>query len=105
MGMVPAISGRTFPALEYAQKKSACGRYHAVSGGATLLGVDVVGLEAIKRGVIQVFDMSMECMSTKLMWLLGQGTPYEKMKERMQFNMMGEVDLRKAFIFLNKELL
>jgi len=100
------LPAELFPALEYAQEKKVpvivttqC------PGGATLLGVDVVGLEAIKRGVIQVFDMSMECMSTKLMWLLGQQVPYEKMKERMQFNMMGEVDLRKAFIFLNKELL
>lgn len=100
------LPAELFPALEYAQKKKVpvivttqC------PGGATLLGVDTVGLEAIKRGVIQVFDMSMECMSTKLMWLLGSGTPYEKMKERMQFNMLGEVDLRKAMIFLNKELL
>lgn len=95
-----------FPALEYAQEKkipvlvtTQC------PGGATLLGVDSVGLEAIKRGVIQAFDMSMECMTTKLMWLLGQNTPYEKLKERMHYNMMGEVDIRKAMIYLNKELL
>lgn len=100
------LPAELFPALEYAQEKeipvivtTQC------PGGATLLGVDSVGLEAIKRGVIQVFDMSMECMSTKLMWLLGQKTPYKEIKERMQFNMMGEVDIRKALIFLNKESL
>ncbi len=74
-------------------------------GGATLLGVDAIGIEAVRRGAIQAFDMSMECMSTKLMWLLGQQTPYEQIKEKMHTNMMGEVDTRKAMIFLNKELL
>ncbi len=100
------LPAELFPALEYAQQKhvpvivtTQC------PGGATLLGIDTVGLEAIKRGVIQVFDMSMECMSTKLMWLLGQGTPYDKIKERMQFNMVGEVDLKRALMFLNKEML
>ncbi len=95
-----------FPALEYAQeKKVPIVVTTQCPGGATLLGVDSVGLEAVKRGVIQAFDMSMECMSTKLMWLLGQNTPYEKMKERMHYNMLGEVDVRKAMIYLNKELL
>lgn len=100
------LPAELFPALEYAQeKKIPVVVTTQCPGGATLLGVDVVGLEAIKRGVIQVFDMSMECMSTKLMWLLGQNTPFEKIKERMQFNMLGEVDLRKAMTFLNKEFL
>ncbi len=95
-----------FPALEYArERKIPIVVTTQCPGGATLLGVDSVGLEAIKRGVIQVFDMSMECMSTKLMWFLGQNTPYDKIKERMQYNMMGEVDLRKALIYLNKELM
>ncbi len=100
------LPAELFPALERAkEKKVPVVVTTQCPGGATLLGVDSVGLEAIKRGVIQVFDMSMECMSTKLMWLLGQGTPYGNIKERMQFNMLGEVDLRKAMIFLNKEML
>ena len=95
-----------FPALERAQEmKIPVVVTTQCPGGATLLGVDSVGLEAVKRGVIQAFDMSMECMSSKLMWLLGQQTPYEKIKERMHDNMLGEVDTRKAMIFLNKELL
>lgn len=95
-----------FPALDYAkEKKIPIVVTTQCPGGATLLGVDAVGLEAVKRGVIQAFDMSMECMSTKLMWLLGQKTPYEKIKERMHHNMLGEVDTRKAMIYLNKELL
>lgn len=100
------LPAELFPALEYAQeKKIPIVVTTQCPGGATLLGVDTVGLEAVKRGVIQAFDMSMECMSTKLMWLLGQNTPYEKLKERMHYNMMGEVDVRKAMIYLNKELL
>ena len=95
-----------FPALERAQElKVPIVVTTQCPGGATLLGVDTVGLEAVKRGVIQAFDMSMECMSTKLMWLLGQGTPYQSLKERMHYNMLGEVDVRKAMIFLNKEML
>lgn len=100
------IPEELFPALDYAKEKqipvvitTQC------PGGATLLGVDEIGLEAIRRGAIQAFDMSMECMSTKLMWLLGQDTSYEQLKEKMHTNMMGEVDTRKAMIFLNKELL
>jgi L-asparaginase len=100
------VSEELFPALDYAkERKIPIVVTTQCPGGATLLGVDSVGLEAVKRGVIQAFDMSMECMSTKLMWLLGQGTPYEILKERMHHNMMGEVDVRKAMIYLNKELL
>jgi len=100
------LPSELFPALEYARdKKVPVVVTTQCPGGATLLGVDSVGLEAVKRGVIQAFDMSMECMSTKLMWLLGKNTPYEKIKELMHYNMMGEVDTRKAMIYLNKELL
>lgn len=100
------LPAELFPALEYAQKKKVPVLVTTqCPGGATLLGVDAVGLDAIKRGVIQVFDMSMESMSTKLMWLLGQGVPYKEMKERIQTNILGEIDLRKALLFLKKESL
>jgi L-asparaginase len=102
-GDIPEV---TFPALDYAkEKKIPVVVTTQCPGGATLLGVDAIGIEAVKRGAIQAFDMSMECMSTKLMWLLGQNTPYEHIKEKMHTNMLGEVDTRKAMIFLNKELL
>ncbi len=65
-------------------------------GGATVMGINDVGLKALQTGVIQAFDMCMEAMSTKLMWLLGQNTPYEKIKELMENNLIGEVDSSRA---------
>lgn len=65
-------------------------------GGATVMGINDVGLKALQTGVIQAFDMCMEAMSTKLMWLLGQNTPYEKIKKLMETNFIGEVDSSRA---------
>ena len=92
------------PGLLYAKKKKVpvvvttqC------PGGATVMGLNKAGLLALKTGVIQVFDMSMEAMSTKLMWLLAQGVPYQNIKNKMQENMVGEVNPSRAEIFLNME--
>lgn len=70
------------------------------SVGSTAVGVNSVGKEALQYGVIQVFDMSMEAMTTKLMWLLNQNIPYEQMKEAVQTNLRGEVDSKMAKIIL-----
>ena len=59
--------------------------------GATQLGINDVGLQAKKRGVIEVFDMSMEAMTTKLRWLLSRNTPYSELKEKIQTDLVGEV--------------
>lgn len=40
---------------------------------------------------IPAFDMSIESMTTKLMWLLGQGLGYEEIKKRMLHDLHGEV--------------
>jgi L-asparaginase len=40
---------------------------------------------------IPAFDMSIESMTTKLMWLLGQGFKYEEITERMLNDIHGEV--------------
>lgn len=81
-----------FPALEYAKKKKVpvlvttqCPR------GATVMGINEPGRRALQLGVIQVLDMSMEAMSTKLMWALKQGVPYNKMKKFIQTNLVGEI--------------
>src|SRR3989339_54391 len=81
-----------FSALEYARKKKVpvlvttqCPR------GATVMGINEPGRRALELGVIQVFDMSMEAMSTKLMWAIKQGIPYEKMKKFIQTNFVGEI--------------
>lgn len=70
------------------------------SVGSTALGVNSVGKEAVKYGVIQVFDMSMEAMTTKLMWLLNQKIGYEDIKQLIQTNLRGEVDSTMAKIIL-----
>ena len=81
-----------FPALEYARKKQVpilvttqCPR------GATVMGINEPGRLALKLGVIQVFDMSMEAMSTKLMWALKHKVSYKKMKKFIQTNLVGEI--------------
>lgn len=70
------------------------------SVGSTAVGVNSVGKEAIQYGIIQVFDMSMEAMTTKLMWLLNQGIEYKDIKTDIQKNMRGEVDNVMAKIIL-----
>lgn len=93
------------PALVYAkEKKIPVIVTTQCPGGATVMGINDAGFRALHTGVIQAFDMSMEAMSTKLMWLLKQGVKYEGLLEKMQENMIGEVDTRKAKVFLSKEL-
>jgi len=73
-------------------------------GGATIMGLNDVGLKALETGVIQAFDMCMEAISTKLMWLLKQRTPYKKMKKMMEKNLVGEVNSARAWFIMNPEL-
>ncbi len=88
------------PALTYAkEKKVPVIVTTQCPGGATVMGMNDVGLKALETGVVQAFDMCMEAMSTKLMWLIAQNTPYDQIKEEMEKNMVGEVDSsRAAFI-------
>lgn len=72
-------------------------------GGTTVMGINDVGLKALGTGVMQAFDMCMEAMSTKLMWLLGQHTPYQKIKNMMEKNLVGEVDSSRAAIIMGIE--
>jgi L-asparaginase len=72
--------------------------------GSTIMGVNDPGYRLLGVGAIQVFDMSMEAMSTKLMWLLKQNTPFEKMKERIQTNIAGEINTSRSQYLLNAEL-
>ena len=81
-----------FSALKYARKKKVpvlittqCPR------GVTVMGINEPGRKALELGVIQVLDMSMEAMSTKLMWALAHKVPYSKMKKFIQTNSVGEI--------------
>ncbi len=93
------------PSLQYAKKR----RLPVVvttqcPGGATVMGLNDVGLKALKSGVIQAFDMSMETMTTKLMWLIKQRYPYRSIRRLMHKNYTGEISKRKAELILHREL-
>lgn len=60
--------------------------------GATLMHVYDVGKQALKAGVIQAHDMSLECVVTKLMWAI-KHAPYETVKEIMHTNYVGEINV------------
>lgn len=59
--------------------------------GATLMHLYDVGKQALEAGVIQAHDMSLECITTKLMWAL-KHVPYEGVKEVMHTNYTGEIN-------------
>jgi len=59
--------------------------------GTTHLGINEPGALSKLAGVIETFDMSMEAMTTKMMWLLHQKTPYRLFGTRMQTPIVGEV--------------
>ena len=55
------------------------------------MGLNEIGREALSLGVIQAFDMSMESMTSKLMWLNGQQLPYVDVVQQMESNLAGEL--------------
>jgi L-asparaginase len=79
------------PVLEYAQEqKVPVVVTTQCPDGKTAMGINDPGLQARKL-VIESFDMSMESMSTKLMWLLKQDIPHGELKSRMAQNIAGEI--------------
>jgi len=72
--------------------------------GSTILGLNDPGLKALEAGVIQAFDMSMESMSAKLMWMIRQAYPYKEFKANFHKNMCGEINIKRTKFFINKEL-
>ena len=59
--------------------------------GATLMDLYDVGKQALNNGVIQAYDMSMECVITKLMWCLRHASGYDEIKKLMHTNYTGEL--------------
>lgn len=86
------IPRKLFPALKYIQDKRIpiVATTQAPFGRATM-NLNEIGLEALEFGVIPALDMSIESMTTKMMWLLAQNTPYEQFKGEMLRNFVGEV--------------
>lgn len=51
------------------------------------------GLQLLQAGVVNGFDCTLECMVTKLMFLLGHGYGKEKIMQLMNTDIAGEVTL------------
>ena len=60
--------------------------------GATLMHLYDVGKQALNLGVVQSFDMSIECTITKLMWALKHAKDYHRVREIMDTNYVGEIN-------------
>ncbi|MGE4351534.1 MAG: asparaginase [Bdellovibrionales bacterium] len=98
------ISEDMLPDIKYAQEKKVPIVVTTQCRGSTVMGINDPGFKALQAGVVQAFDMSMESMSTKMMWLLAQNTPYESFKKAFHTNMCGEINIKKSKFFINKEL-
>jgi L-asparaginase len=60
--------------------------------GATLMHLYDVGKQALDLGVIQAYDMSIECVITKLMWALKHEKNVVGVREVMHTNYTGEIN-------------
>lgn len=59
--------------------------------GRTLIDLYDMGKRTLELGSIETHDMNIEATTTKLMWALGQNTPYDKIKSIMESNLVGEI--------------
>ena len=60
--------------------------------GATLMHLYDVGRQALDAGAIQAYDMSTECLITKLMWAIKHSSSYDNIREIMHTNYTGEIN-------------
>ena len=61
--------------------------------GAVDMGRYETSLRLIEAGVLNGRDMTVEAVVTKLMFLLGHETDLDKIKERMNTSLAGEVTI------------
>jgi L-asparaginase len=61
--------------------------------GSTDMHIEDVGLQALKAGAIQAYDMSIESVVTKLMWAL-KHFPYRDIEEAIHTNYTGEINVK-----------
>lgn len=86
------VPERLLPGLSYAQDRQVpvvvttqC------PDGATMIGINPPGMAAMNLGIIPSGDMSMEAMTTKLMWLLAQRELPHSIGDMMISDLAGEV--------------
>jgi len=61
------------------------------SKGVSSMDINPSGIEAYKMGAIPAWDMSIEAMTVKLGWLLGQKVKYEHIRGQMLVPVRGEI--------------
>jgi L-asparaginase len=61
-------------------------------GGKVQMGIYETSIALIDAGVVSGHDITVEAAVTKLMFLLGQNIPNEKVKECLSLNLRGEID-------------
>lgn len=61
--------------------------------GATLMHLYDVGRQALNCGAIQAYDMSKECIITKLMWALKRTSDLGELQKIMHTNFTGEINM------------
>jgi L-asparaginase len=61
--------------------------------GATLMHLYDVGRQALNCGAIQAYDMSKECIVTKLMWALKRTTNLSEIQAILHTNFTGEINI------------
>lgn len=94
------IPSQLFSALAYAkEKKVPVLATTQCPTGVTALGLNEIGRQSLEYGVIQVFDMSMEAMSTKLMWAIKHKIPYSRIKQFIQTNLVGEIKPESSILY------
>ncbi len=71
--------------------------------GAVELYLYEGGSAALKAGAISAQDMTLEAATTKLMWVLGQTSDMEKIREMMQTNYAGELTLPSSMYIKSKQ--
>jgi L-asparaginase/Glu-tRNA(Gln) amidotransferase subunit D len=62
--------------------------------GATLMHLYDVGRQALDNGAIQAYDMSNECIISKLMWALKRADSLEELESIMHTNYTGEINIQ-----------
>lgn len=92
-GYGPGDVGYTFlPELRYAKQKNIpIVMMSQCQEGTTAMEMNDVGKMALRSGVIQGYDMTVECASTKLMWILQRTTNHIEVKRLMRKNFFGEI--------------
>jgi L-asparaginase len=61
--------------------------------GSTLMHLYNVGREALERGAIQSYDMSVESIITKLMWALHRSQTVQEVQDIMHTDFTGEINV------------